>query len=125
MDKRKMLLALAFLLLTTGSLIVYWADQHKIVSEDFDKLTITSMDNKIEIIEDKAQIARIISKINESPRSFRINDEFTYDYLPHGVLTFENETEKVQIGLIIKNGKTITKYWEIDTDLFFDHTGNR
>lgn len=125
MVKRKMFLTSVLLLVTMGLLTGYWAYQHQIVSGDFDKLTITSMDNEIEIIDDKAQIARVISEINDSPRSFRLHDGFTYDHLPHGVLTFENETEKVEIGFLIKNGKTLTKYWEIDTGFHFKSIGKR
>ncbi len=122
MTKRKILLKVILLIAVACFVTLYWANNHKIVSGRYDKLTITTMAKTTVAIEDQSEIAKIISEINESPRSFRFRDGFTYDYLPQGILTFENDTEKFQIGFIIKNGNTITKYWEIDTDFKF---GNR
>jgi hypothetical protein len=119
MIQRKILLKVILLIAVACFVTLYWANHHKIVSGRYDKLTITTMAKTTVTIEDESAIARIISEINDSPRSFRFNDEFTYDYLPQGILTFENGTEKFQIGFIIKNGNTITKYWEIDTDFKF------
>lgn len=119
MTKRKILLKVILLIAVACFVTLYWANNHKIVSGRYDKLTITTMAKPTVAIEDPSEIARIISEINESPRSFRLNDGFTYDYLPQGILTFENDTEKFQIGFIIKNGNTITKHWEIDTDFKF------
>jgi len=119
MIKRKILLKVILLIVVACFVTLYWAYNHKIVSGKYNKLIISNMEKNTVTIEDQKVIARIISEINESPRSFRFDNGFTYDYLPHGMLTFENDTEKVQIGFIIKNGNAITKYWEIDTDFKF------
>jgi hypothetical protein len=122
MTKRKILIKVILLIAVACFVTLYWTNNHKIVSGSYKKLIITTMAKTTVTIEDQSEIARIISEINDSPRSFRFNDGFTYDYFPQGSLTFENDAEKVQIGFIIKNGNTITKYWEIDTDLKFgDH----
>lgn len=123
MAKRKMLVSLIIVLGAAVLLTSVWAYQHKILSGNFDKLTINGMDGTtIQIIEDTDEISKIVSKINESPRTFMYNDGFRYDHLPHGTLTFENKREKVQIGFILTNGNTVTKYWEIDTDFPFGNT---
>lgn len=123
MAKRKMFLTLTFILVSVVLLTAYWAYNHNIVSGNFDQLTISGMNGEtIKVIEDKDEIAQILSVINGSPRTFKYDNGLTYDYLPHGIMTFENSTEKVQIGLLLKNGKTITKYWEIDTEFPFGNT---
>jgi hypothetical protein len=119
MTKRKILFKVILLIAVACFVTLYWAYNHKIVSGSYKKLTITTMGKATVTIENQSEITRTISEINESPRSFSFNNGFTYDYLPQGILTFENDTEKVQIGFLIKNGNTITKYWEIDTDFKF------
>lgn len=120
MAKRKKLVTVIFVLVSVILLTAYWAYHHKILSGNYDKLTVSGMEGTtIQVIKDQDEIARVIADINESPRSFKYNDGFTYDYLPVGILTFENETEKVQIGFILQTGNTITKYWEIHTEFSF------
>lgn len=116
MAKRKKLVTVFLILVSVVLLTVYWAYQHNILSGEYDKLTITGMDGTtIQEINNRGEIAKIISDINESPRTFKYDNGLTYDYLPHGILTFENETEKVQIGFILTTGNTMTKHWEIHT----------
>lgn len=123
MAKRKMLIALIFILVSAVLLTRVWAYQHKILSDNYDKLTISGMEGEIiQVIKDPTEIEKIISDINESPRTFKYDNGITYDYLPHGIMTFENKTEKVQIGFILTNGNTVTKYWEIDTEFPFRNT---
>ena len=123
MAKRKLLLSLIFILVSVVLLTLFWAYHHKILSGDFDKLTISGMRGEtIQVIKDRDEIAKIISDINESPRNFKFDSGLTYDYLPHGIMTFENKTEKVQLGVILTNGNTVTKYWEIDTEFPFGNT---
>jgi hypothetical protein len=121
MGKKKKLVTLISILVSAVLLTVYWSYHHKIVDGDFDKLTISGMEGEtIQVIEDKDEIAKILRDINESPRTFKYDyNGSTYDYLQHGILTFENKTEKVQIGFLLNNGKSITKYWEIDTEYLF------
>ena len=124
MFKRKMLISLIFVLVSAVLLTFYWAYHHKILSGNYDKLTINGMDGAtIQVIQEPDEIAKIISAINESQRTFMYNNGFKYDHLPHGILTFENNTEQVEIGIILTNGKTITKYWEIDTEFPFGKNG--
>lgn len=123
MAKRKMHVAVIFILVSAALLTLVWAYQHKILSGNFDKLTISGMEGKtIQVIKDPAEIGKIISDINESPRNFKYDSGLTYDYLPLGIMTFENKIEKVQIGFILTNGKTVTKFWEIDTEFPFGNT---
>ncbi|MBT2659728.1 hypothetical protein [Bacillus sp. ISL-45] len=120
MAKRKTLVTVILVLVSVILLTGYWAYHHKILSGNYDKLAVSGMDGTtIQVIKDPDEIAKIIADINGSPRTFKYNDGLTYDYLPHGVLTFENETEKVQIGFILQTGNTITKYWEIHTEFSF------
>ncbi|WLR55834.1 hypothetical protein LC048_02165 [Mesobacillus subterraneus] len=123
MARRKLLLSLIFILVSVVLFTLYWAYHHKILSGDFDKLTIHGMKGEtIQVLKDRNEIAKIISDINESPRNFKFDNGLTYDYLPHGIMTFENKTKKVQIGVILTNGNTVTKYWEIDTEFPFGNT---
>lgn len=117
MAKRKKLITVFLILLSVVLLTAYWAYQHNILSGKYDKLIISGMDGTtIQEINNRDEIARIISDINESQRTFKYDNGFTYDYLPQGILTFENETEKVQLGFILTTGNTITKHWEIHTE---------
>lgn len=117
MAKRRRLITVFLILVSVVLLTAYWINQQKILSGEYDKLTISGMEGTtIQVINDPGEIAKIISAINESPRTFKYDNGFTYDYLPHGILTFENETEKVQIGFILTTGNAITKYWEIHTE---------
>lgn len=120
MGKREKLLSATLLITVFSLLILYWAFNHKIISGKYEKLTITSTEETDVTINDQTEIERVIAEINQSPRSLKIDNGFTYDYLHHGILSFENDTEKVEIGFIIKNGNTLTRYWEIDTDLNFE-----
>lgn len=123
MIKRKKLISLIFILVIAVLLTSYWTFHYKILSGNFDRLTVSGMDGStIQVIKDPAEIEEVISAINESPRTFLYNDGFAYDHLPHGILTFENKTEKMEIGFILTNGKTITKYWEIDTGFSLGYT---
>lgn len=125
MAKRKKLVSLIFVLVSAAILALYWAAHQKILSGNFDRLTVSGMDGTtIQVIKESAEIEKIISSINESPRNFIYNAGFTYDHLPHGILTFENNTEKVQIGFIITNGNTLTKHWEIETEFLFENTSD-
>ncbi|MBT2638197.1 hypothetical protein [Bacillus sp. ISL-39] len=120
MAERKTLVTVILVLVSVILLTGYWAYHHKILSGNYDKLAVSGMDGTtIQVIKDPDEIAKIIADINGSPRTFKYNDGLTYDYLPHGVLTFENETEKVQIGFMLQTGNTITKYWEIHTEFSF------
>jgi len=120
MAKRKKLITVIIVMVSVVLLTVYWAYHHEILSGNYDKLTVSGMDGTtIQVIKDPDEIAKVISDINESPRTLKYNDGLTYDYLPVGILTFENETEKMQIGFILQTGNTITKYWEIHTEFPF------
>lgn len=120
MAKRKKLVTDIIVMMCVILLTVYWAYNYKVLSGNYNKLTVSGMEGKtILIIKDPDEIAKVIEDINESPRTFKYNTGLTYDYLPHGILTFENETEKVQIGFILPTGKTITKYWEVHTEFPF------
>jgi hypothetical protein len=78
------------------------------------------MGETTEVIVNKKEIHKIISQINNSPRKFNPNTTgFRYDYMPHGMLTFENNKEKIQIAFIIPKGNAITKHWEIETNFEF------
>ena len=116
---KKRFLIGVLLIFSAGLLSLFWLYNYEIIGEHFDKLTVTSMGRNLVTIEDKTEIARIISEINQSPRSFQHDNGFTYDYLQMGILSFENDMEKLEIGFIIRNGNTVTKYWEIDTDFQF------
>ncbi|MCM3125107.1 MULTISPECIES: hypothetical protein [unclassified Mesobacillus] len=124
MVKSGLLLKLGLLIVFMTALTVYGAYHCKIVDGPYDKLTISNIDGIIHVIEDKGEIEKILSKINEGKRSFNYNDGFTYDSLPHGILNFENEAEKVQIGYIVTTGNTVTKFWEIETDFLFETLPN-
>lgn len=72
------------------------------------------------VIENKDEIDKIISQINNSPRIFNPNfSGFRYDYMPFGMLIFENDQEEVKIGFILPKGNVITKHWEIKTNFEF------
>ncbi len=121
MGKSRVLVKRGLLLMFAAALTMFGAYHYKIMDGPYDKLTISNMDGIIHVIKDKGEIEMIVSKINEGKRSFSYNDGFTYDYLPHGILTFENKAEKVQIGYIETTGNTVTKFWEIETGFLFDN----
>jgi hypothetical protein len=83
------------------------------------------MGKTTEVIENKDEIDKIISQINHSPRTFNPKiSGFRYDYMPYGILIFENDEEEVKIGFIIPNGNAITKHWEIETNFEFGKNVN-
>jgi hypothetical protein len=96
-----------------------WVYNNKIVDGNYDRLTITKMGETTDIITDKDEINNIISQINESPRKFNPNRGLRYDYLPHGILIFDNDKGKLEIGFVIPKGNILTKYWEIETEFEF------
>lgn len=73
----------------------------------------------MDVIENKEEINKIISHINNSPRTFKPNWGFRYDNMPHAILIFENDKEKVSLGFVIPKGNALTKYWEIETNFEF------
>lgn len=78
------------------------------------------MGKTTEVIVNKEEIGKIISQINNSPRTFNPNiSGLRYDYLPYGILIFENDREEVKIGFIIPKGNAITEHWEIETNFEF------
>ncbi|RSD24991.1 hypothetical protein [Mesobacillus subterraneus] len=125
MSRIKVILSIVLMLVVLCTLTIYWAYHHKIISGSYDTLTISAMTGEeMAIIEDENEITRIVMEINESPRTFKYNTGLTYDYLPHGILTFENENEKLQISILMNNGNTITKYLQIHTDFNFGKDPN-
>jgi hypothetical protein len=67
MAKNMSLVKLSLLVVVIASLTIYWAFHHKIVGGHFEKLTISSMDGIIHVIEDPTEIQKIVSDINNSP----------------------------------------------------------
>jgi hypothetical protein len=96
-----------------------WVYNYKIIDGNYDRLTITKMGETTHIITDKEEINKIINQINSSSRSFKLNSRFRYDYLPHGILIFENDKGTLEIGFVIPKGNILTKYWEIETEFEF------
>jgi hypothetical protein len=78
------------------------------------------MGKTTDVINNKDDIDKIITLINNSPRAFNPNwSGLHYDYMPYGNLIFENNNEKVIVGFIIPKGNAVTKYWEIETNFEF------
>jgi hypothetical protein len=120
MNKKKWFVLTTSIACLVGLLTLIWIYNHKMIDGNYHKLTITKMGQTTEVIENKAVIDQIISQINNSPRTFNPNfSGLRYDYMPHGMLTFENETGEVKIGFIIPKGNVITKHWEIKTNFEF------
>jgi hypothetical protein len=72
MVKSRLLLKLGLLIVFMTAFTVYGAYHCKIVEGPYDKLTISNMDGIIHVIEDKSEIEKIVSKINEGKRSSTI-----------------------------------------------------
>ncbi|TFB23869.1 hypothetical protein E3U55_03375 [Filobacillus milosensis] len=125
MRKKKSLLFLISIGLVIILAVIY-SYNYKIIKGDYNQLTITKMNEQTHVIHDLNEIRNIINKINNSSREFQvpINKGFKYDYLPHGLLTFENETEKKVLGIVYLQKSQVsilTDYWEIKTDFSFSH----
>lgn len=112
------LTTLLICLITLSTLI--WVNNHKIIDGNYNKITITNMGrNTTDVIENKEEINKIINHINDSPRTFNPNRGFRYDNIPHAILIFESDKEKVSLGFVIPKGNALTKYWEIETNFEF------
>ena len=108
------------ILISLMSLVTFiWINNYKIIDGNYNKLTISKMGTTTDVIVNTAEIESIINKINDSPRKFHPNTYFHYDYVPHGLLIFQNDKETVEIAFIIPKGNTLTKYWEIETNFEF------
>jgi hypothetical protein len=117
MKKIGLLLAVSCVIIIS---IFAWVKNDKLIDGHYESLTITTMDNNtVEVINDKDEIEKIINHINNSPRKFKYDSGMTYDYMPLGLLTFENGNERVQLAFIMSKGNVITKYWEIKTEFRF------
>ena len=116
MRKKRWILLTSLILILSS---VYGFYNYKIIKGEYDSLTITKMGKTTAIINDIDEINKIIELINKSPRKFNPNRGFRYDYLPHGLLIFESENERFEIGFVIPKGNTLTKYWEIETNFEF------
>jgi hypothetical protein len=119
-SKGKWFVCITLLACIVSILTLIWFYNHKIIEGNYHKLTITKMGKTIDVIENKDEIDRLISQINNSPRTFNPNTSgFRYDYMPYGILIFENDKEEVKIGYIIPKGNALTKHWEIETNFEF------
>jgi hypothetical protein len=105
--------------------LLIWLYHFKIIDGNYDKLTITKMGETMAVIENKEEIDRIIDQINQSSRMFQPKfSGFRYDYMPYGILIFENDQEKVKIGFVLPKGNVLTQYWEIETNFDFSRDVN-
>ena len=120
MANKKPVLSTLFSLLLIILFAIIWAYHYKIIDGDYTRLTIKQMDGKTKTVTDINEINKIMHDINKSPRSFNPNSGFRYDYLPHGMLIFENAEEKFELGFVIPKGNVVTKYWEIKTEFEFE-----
>lgn len=120
MAKKKVVLSALFISILIILFAIIWAYNYKIIDGDFTRLTIKEMGGTTETVTDINEIKKIMHDINNSPRSFNPNSGFRYDYLPHGMLIFENAEEKFELGFVIPKGNVVTKYWEIETEFDFD-----
>jgi hypothetical protein len=119
-NKKKAFVCTTILTCLLSLFTLIWFHNHKIIVGNYHKLTITKMGKTTEVIVNKDEIDKIISQINNSPRTFHPNiSGLRYDYMPYGILIFENDKEEVKIGFIIPEGNAITKYWEIETNFEF------
>lgn len=117
--KKKWFVYITLLFSLIGLVTFIWIKNYKIIDGNYNKLTISKMGTTTEVIINTVEIESIINKINNSPRKFHPNTLLHYDYVPHGLLIFQNEKEKVEIEFVIPKGNTLTKYWEIETDFEF------
>ena len=63
------------------------------------------MDHRTEVITNKNELDTIIDNVNDSPRRLIFKDR-EFDYLPHGMLIFENAMEKRKVGIIYPEGNS-------------------
>lgn len=120
MAKKKLVFSTLFIFLLIILFTIIWAYHHKIIDSHYTRLTIKEMGGTTKSVSDVDEINKIMDDINNSPRSFHPNRGFRYDYLPHGVLVFENAEEKVELAFVISKGNVVTKYWEIETEFEFE-----
>ncbi len=120
MDRKRKVLLVTTLCFLIASLTVVGVFNYRIIDKEYDKLTITKLDEVAFIIEDQEQINGIINQINTSPRKYNPQNGFRYDHTNlFGALTFEKGTEKKVIHFVIPNGHVLTKYWEIEANFEF------
>ncbi|MEH7444167.1 hypothetical protein V7201_17785 [Bacillus sp. JJ1122] len=122
MAKKKLVFTTLSFFLFIILFTIIWAYHHKIIDGHYTRLTIKEMGGTTKSISDLDDINKIMDDINNNPRSFNPNNGFRYDYLPHGVLIFENAEEKVELRFVISKdkGNVITKYCEIETEFEFE-----
>ncbi|MFT4415503.1 hypothetical protein ACLM5H_16735 [Fredinandcohnia humi] len=119
MNKKKWIGFSGIILILFVFSIILWGYNHNIINGDYSKITIMKDGNVIEIIDDQKEVNLIVDQINNSPRSFHTEGGWKYDYLEHVILSFEGDEEKHLVGVPIKLGNVVTKYWEIETEFDF------
>ncbi|ART75431.1 hypothetical protein B4U37_04950 [Sutcliffiella horikoshii] len=100
-------------------LFVLWFHNHKVINEDYTKLTIKMPNEGVTVIDEKKRIEEIIDTINESPRSFGTEKPW-YNY-ELASLIFENESgDSKALHYMTENQNIKIRFGEIDTDLVFE-----
>ncbi|WP_136829763.1 hypothetical protein [Robertmurraya kyonggiensis] len=71
------------------------------------------------LITDKVEIEEFIKLINTSPRDFfLLTLGFKYDHSPHGMLIFENDEGKLEMGFVLDEDEkmiVIADHWDLFT----------
>ncbi|WP_404461265.1 DUF2268 domain-containing protein [Sutcliffiella horikoshii] len=99
-------------------LFVLWFHHHKVMDEDYTKLTIKMPNEGVTVIDEKEQIEEIIDAINESPRNFGTEKPW-YNY-ELASLVFENESgDSKALHYMTESQNIKIRFGEIDTDLVF------
>lgn len=100
-------------------LFVLWFHHHKVMNEDYTKLTIKMPNQGVTVIDDKERIEEIINAINEGPRNFGTEEPW-YNY-ELASLIFENKSgDSKALHYMTENQNIKIRFGEIDTDLVFE-----
>jgi hypothetical protein len=122
LKKKKRIIITTLFVILCSSVVVIWLYNHRVISGNYNKITIIEASETIDVITDKQRIEDIISQINQSDRDLSLppSSGFRYDWIGEfGILRLENTSETLELFYVVPNGNVLTKYWDIDTNFNF------
>ncbi|WP_226683247.1 DUF2268 domain-containing protein [Sutcliffiella horikoshii] len=100
-------------------LFVLWFHHHKVMDEDYTKLTIRMPNQGVTVIDDKERIEEIINAINEGPRNFGTEKPW-YNYELASLIFEKRSGDSKALHYMTENQNIKIKFGEINTDLVFE-----
>lgn len=97
-------------------LFVLWFFNHKVINDDFTKLTIKIPNEGVTVINDKERIEEIINAINEGPRNFGTEKPW-YNYELASLIFEHKSGDSKALHYMTENQNIKIRFGEVETDL--------